>query len=62
MAAAPVSVVGEWSLASPELALVDADLAAALQQSLRPADEAWTTSAHAINVQFHVAQLPGFLR
>ena len=41
MAAAPGLVIGESSLASPELALVDPWLAAELRRSLRPAENTW---------------------
>jgi hypothetical protein len=34
-------VVAEFPLASPELALVDADLAAELRRGLRPVEDAW---------------------
>jgi hypothetical protein len=41
MAAAPSLVDGESSYASPELALVDAALAAELRRSLRPVEDSW---------------------
>ena len=41
MAAAQHLVVGEFPLASPELALVDADLAAELRRGLRPVEDSW---------------------
>ena len=41
MAAAPVLVVGNPPLASPELALVDADLAAELRLGLCPVADTW---------------------
>jgi hypothetical protein len=41
MTAAPGLVVGESPLASPELALVDADLAAQLRRSLDPVEHTW---------------------
>ena len=34
-------MVGEYPLASPELALVDADLAAELRRGLRPVEDTW---------------------
>ena len=41
MSAAPGLAVGESPLASPELALVDAALAAELRLSLRPVEDSW---------------------
>jgi hypothetical protein len=41
VAAAPSLAVGESPLASPELALVDAALAAELRLSLRPVEDSW---------------------
>lgn len=41
MAAAPGVGVVAFPVASPELALVDADLAAELRQGLRPVEDSW---------------------
>ena len=41
MAAAPGVGIGAFPLASPELALVDAHLAAELRQSLHPVEDSW---------------------